>query len=224
MQPRSGGFSDEYRMMGDWRLTFQPAFAKGLGYQFVLQFDSDSYVMEPSKINLVHFMRSKTIWFANNHAFFYEVKGYMQGLPELTAFWIRTRRFNVKGPLYTKTRPANISGLHTIENAITALEPFWTGWPGRMLSGFFVVIDMHWWFDRWVSDFVELVVKTGAHIEHRWNELSVQSIIWDVFVPEAHSYSFSPVEEIHGGHSRLVEQLYMHCFGYLNTTNTTYGM
>lgn len=87
-----------------------------MGYQYVLQYDSDSFVVKPASVNLVHLLRSKNIWLANYPYFFDEVKdeehvficlssptrsssavtavqvlGYMIGLPELTAFWLKTR-------------------------------------------------------------------------------------------------------------------------------------
>lgn len=35
---------------------------------------------------------------------------------------------------------------------------------------------------RHIQDFVHLVIRTGAHLEMRWNELSVQSLIQHVGV------------------------------------------
>jgi hypothetical protein len=46
------------------------------------------------------------------------------------------------------------------------------------------------------QDYVQLVVRTGAHIEHRWNELSVQSMMWQVFVPPDKFHAFDPRTEV----------------------------
>jgi len=198
----TGGWDDDYRMMGDWRLTFMPAFAKELGYQYVLQYDSDSFVPRPAKVHLVQFLRDKKIWLANNHYFFNEHHSYFIGLPELTAFWLKTRGKKPVGCLFNYTRPSDMSGLKSMDGSISANDnPGWTGWQGRMMSGHFVAIDLEWWFDRWIQDYVQLVTRTGAHIEHRWNELSVLSMMWQVFVPEQHFHSFKE-SEIEGHHGR----------------------
>uniref|UniRef100_A0A7S0RAN4 Uncharacterized protein n=1 Tax=Chlamydomonas leiostraca TaxID=1034604 RepID=A0A7S0RAN4_9CHLO len=199
----SFGFEGEYRMMGDWRLTFQPAFAREMGYQYVLQYDSDSCIGRPAKINLVSFMRDNKLWLANNPWFFNELDGYFVGLPELTAFWLRTRGRKPVGCIFDYTRPHDLSGLMSMANGSSAGHnpEGWTGWQGYMLSGHFMVMDLDWWFDRYMQDYVQLVVRTGAHIEHRWNELSVQSMMWQVFVPEQHFHSFKE-SEIEGHHGR----------------------
>jgi hypothetical protein len=42
------------------------------------------------------------------------------------------------------------------------------GWVGRMVAGNFNIFSLDWWFSEDVQDFVHLVLRTGAHIEHRW--------------------------------------------------------
>lgn len=42
-----------------------------------------------------------------------------------------------------------------------------------------------------MQDFVHLVIRTAAHLEMRWNELSVQSLMWQVFIPNQNFYSFT---------------------------------
>jgi hypothetical protein len=44
-----------------------------MGYQYILQYDSDSYVTAPARINIVTFMRDRKLWLTNNHRFFNEV-------------------------------------------------------------------------------------------------------------------------------------------------------
>ena len=52
-----------------------------------------------------------------------------------------------------------------------------------------------------MQDYVQLVVRTGAHIEHRWNDLSVQSMLWQMFVPDQNFLTLDP-NNIQGGHGR----------------------
>jgi len=114
---------------------------------------------------------------------------YYVGLPELTAFWVRSRNREPVGCVYKYTRPPVLTGLISLTpiGNTTANGTFtdYEGWQGRMMCGYFLVIDMDFWHDRWILDYVQLVTRTGAHIEHRWNELSVQSMMWQVFVPDA---------------------------------------
>ncbi|KAG1653169.1 hypothetical protein FOA52_009014, partial [Chlamydomonas sp. UWO 241] len=37
-----------------------------------------------------------------------------------------------------------------------------------MVAGNFNIFSLDWWFSDDVQDFVQLVLRTGAHIEHRW--------------------------------------------------------
>ncbi|KAG1654358.1 hypothetical protein FOA52_011292 [Chlamydomonas sp. UWO 241] len=87
----SQGFSPEYRLMGQWRLAFSFPFARELGYKYMLQADTDTYVVEPIGYNLVVFLKLKDIWMTNRNTWFWEIYDFYKGLPELANFWLFTR-------------------------------------------------------------------------------------------------------------------------------------
>ena len=45
--------------MGQWRLLHQFRIMLHLGYQYVLQYDTDSHILSPIRFNLVNFMASE---------------------------------------------------------------------------------------------------------------------------------------------------------------------
>jgi len=214
----SPGFSKDYRLMGHWRLAFQHAFGAELGYEYIFQFDSDTFVNREIKYNLVEFMRKGGYWATNRNAYFYEVVDYFRGLPELANFWLVTRRgggcnhwnLNVVGPLWNKTYPASLPGLITPINCdksggqmIPQNKP-WEGWGGKCIAGHYTIWDLKFWFQEDVQDFVHLVLRTGAHIEHRWVDVTTMSIIIDMFVPPEKYHVFEDHDIGHGhGHRHL---------------------
>ena len=47
-----------------------------------------------------------------------------------------------------------------------------------------VIFRLEWWFSWEVQDFIQLVLHTGLHIEHRWNEQATQAMISHLFLSE----------------------------------------
>lgn len=47
------------------------------------------------------------------------------------------------GNLFQHTRPANISGMHTITTH-NGQDPAWTGWDGKLLPAHFLALDLNW--------------------------------------------------------------------------------
>ncbi len=198
------GFSHDYRKMGHFRLAFQFFFARDLGYKYLFQFDSDSYVNQPVKMNLVQHLREKDYWMTNKPFFFYEVQGYQVGLAEITRYWIATRKglkWQPPGELFEHCKPQNLDGLHTNP------EPCWwgfpnsTGWDGYMIAGNFNTFSIDFWFQEHVQDFIHLIVRSNGHIEQRWVDVSPQSMVWQMFVPKEKFHIWKD-EEIVSGHGR----------------------
>eukprot|EP00195_Chlamydomonas_chlamydogama_P007824 CAMPEP_0202893478 /NCGR_PEP_ID=MMETSP1392-20130828/3054_1 /ASSEMBLY_ACC=CAM_ASM_000868 /TAXON_ID=225041 /ORGANISM="Chlamydomonas chlamydogama, Strain SAG 11-48b" /LENGTH=325 /DNA_ID=CAMNT_0049577827 /DNA_START=372 /DNA_END=1349 /DNA_ORIENTATION=+ len=208
----SGGFSKEYRLMGHWRLAFQHSFCRALGYEYLFQFDSDTYVFSNVTYNLVDFMRTGDYWITNKNFFFYEVVDYFRGLPELANFWLVTRRgggcghwdLRVTGPLWNKTSPQGLPGLITpihCDKAGGQTIPHgqpWEGYAGKCIAGNYNIWSLKFWFQEDVQDFVHLVLRTGAHIEHRWVDVTTMSIIIDMFVPPEKFHIFTDHNIGHG--------------------------
>ena len=46
------------------------------------------------------------------------------------------------------------------------------------------VNSLDWWFSWEVQDFIQLVLRTGGHIEHRWVDVATQSMVRHLFCPD----------------------------------------
>ena len=187
------GFTHDYRRMGHFRLAFQFVFARDLGYKWLLQYDTDSYIMQPMKFNLVQHLVEKDYWMTNRNHFFHEVEGYSVGLPELTRYWIVTRygrNWKPIGDLFDHLKPQNLTGLST------------EGWDARNLAGHFNTFKLDFWFQEPVQDYVHVLLRSNGHVEQRWNELGPQSMMWQLFVPKDKFHVWEP-NEIASAHGRL---------------------
>ncbi|GAX77836.1 hypothetical protein CEUSTIGMA_g5278.t1 [Chlamydomonas eustigma] len=202
----SAGFSLEYRLMGHWRLAFSFPFARELGYKYLMQSDTDTYILEKIQYNLIDFMTEKDIWVSNYNWIQYEVRGYNMGLPEIAHYWMATRggmeglyvtadnastagKGFIKGPLFKHCRPADIHGLHTCSEYVCHGEK-WLGWDGEMFSGHYQIFKLDHWFSWEIQDFLQLVLQTGGHIEHRWVDISTQAMIRQMFTPDKNIHIF----------------------------------
>lgn len=168
--------------MGHWRLGFSFSFAKALGYKYSLQTDTDCYALEKITVDLVKEAREKNYSLTNKRHTFLETKGYYMGLPELAQYWITTRlpgmagtfftaenasKAGIKGPILKHCIPQDRSGLRTA-NTDWGGAAGRQGWDAECIAGHFSVFSLDWWFSWEVQDFVQLVLRTGGHIEHRW--------------------------------------------------------
>mmetsp|Transcript_39883 Transcript_39883/g.88648 ORF Transcript_39883/g.88648 Transcript_39883/m.88648 type:complete len:381 (+) Transcript_39883:198-1340(+) len=226
----SKGFSKDYRLMGHWRLAFQFAFARQLGYQYLFQFDSDTYVKSNIGYNLVDFMRQGGYWATNYWFYFYENLAFFQGLPELARFWLVTRRgggcngwdLRVAGPLWNHTHPPGLDGLYTpithCEGAASYAifqNKTWEGYSGWCIAGHYTIWDLEFWFQEDVQDFVHLVLRSGAHIEHRWVDVSTQSMIINMFIPPHKFHIFRDHTIGHGRNPQFSGVNMTTCMGLL---------
>jgi len=206
----SQGWPEEYRLMGHWRLGFQFPFVRQLGYSYMLQTDTDVYINMPIKVDLVKEARERRFFLTNRNFTFYEVRRYYKGLPELADYWLTSRtnldgahitaenasRAGIQGPIFRHCNPQDRSGLRTAPTR-DAQTPGWSGWDALCIAGHFSIFDLDWWFSWQVQDFVQLVLRTGGHIEHRWVDVSTQSMINHLFCPEANFHTH-PWDITHG--------------------------
>ncbi|KAG1655152.1 hypothetical protein FOA52_008357 [Chlamydomonas sp. UWO 241] len=215
----SGGFSHEYRLMGQWRLAFSFPFARELGYKYMLQADTDTFVTHPIKFNMVKHMKDNDLWVTNKPFTFFEGYQYYQGLPELASFWIITRKptsgnivnkdnaqgYGISADLFDTIYPHDITGLRSGEGEPgrnpetdpTARK----GWMAKLIAGNFNVFSIDWWFSHDVQDFMQLLLRTGAHIEHRWVDVATETMVRDLFCPLSHFHTYDPaLVQIDHGH------------------------
>ena len=178
--------------MGHWRLGFSFPFAKAMGYKYSLQTDTDAYPMDKITVDLVKEAKEKNYYLTNKNFKFFEGKGFYMGLPELAQYWITTRlpgmagtfftaenasKAGIKGPILKHCIPQDRSGLRTATTDWAGV-PGRQGWDAECIAGHFSVFSLDWWFSWEVQDFVQLVLRTGGHIEHRCS--SDDSLISDL--------------------------------------------
>ena len=179
-------FNDEYRRMGHWRLVFQMEFAAKLGYQYVLQLDDDSDFLQPLKTNLLEFMKQNSLDMATREIIASDVQDVTLGLAELTKYFLVVEKIQPTLLFAEDCFPQDISGLYTAGLG----GPQDGGYSTRFVYGNFVIISLDFWFQEPVQRFVRLVMRTGGHFRFRWNEQAVQSIVWQIFIPEKKMHVF----------------------------------
>lgn len=180
-------FGEDYRRMGHWRLAFQMEFALELGYKFVLQIDDDSAFLQPIEYNLIQYMASHDLKMAARNIIAHDEPDVTQGLAELAKFFLVSEGLQPKS-LFIECRPANISGLYT--SGVGGTQD--GGYSTKYIYGNFVIISLDFWFQEEVQRLVKLVLSTGGHFRHRWNEQQVQSLVWQIFLArdEFHLFDF----------------------------------
>jgi len=184
--------------MGQWRLVFALPFARRLGYEYMLQIDSDSYVAEPLGFNIIKLMAEKGAWMAWRHAV-QDWTGVCWGLPELARYHIVAERLHPEF-LYENCKPKDISGLFTAESTDAPADQ---GWNRLVPVGNFLVMNLQFWFRQDVQKFLKLVLSTGGYFRFRWNEQAVMAMVWHMFLNNTNVHQFSfPYE--HPGRSAAV--------------------
>ena len=151
--------SGDYRLMGLWRLDFAPRFASAVGHPSWLQIDDDLFMVgDPLTFDVVAAMRTHDV---GNYCdlCFRDAPFVSTGLPELTRYWLATRRASVVGPLFDHCLPPDESGLYN------AREGERGGWDRAQSAGHLFLYSTAWAMRDDVRDFVELVLRTGSAYE-----------------------------------------------------------
>lgn len=183
----SSEFSDDYRLMGHWRLVFPFKYMRALGHRYLNFIDDDFAMLEKPKYNIMQEMDNKKLAF-----------GYLRLLPDCyvsDALAELARYFIVSNGIdFNSTMLRDDTYSHTIEGLKTG------GWDCTVIYGYFVTISLDFWFRRDVQEFLHLALATGDHVVHRWNEQGVIGTIRQLFgTPEgemvytfAHSHEKDP--------------------------------
>jgi hypothetical protein len=151
-------FGMEYRLMGRWRLGYSFAFARALGYDFMLQLDDDSFLNTThAGGDLLELLRAHNASMATHSSSLQlEVPNAVIGLTQLVRFWYETRvssalvvgvsqvnaaRFRaVTGPLFQHFEPPNVEGLST------------GAWDHIIVQSNFLLVNLDFWFSDDVQD------------------------------------------------------------------------
>jgi hypothetical protein len=169
--------SEDYRIMGHWRLVFPFEFARHVGHTHLLFLDDDSRVLAPplgGSVNMLASLRDAGIDIAYRRL----VKDPMvgRGLAELARYFLVSNRLQPVGALFADCKPPSIEGLVSpLANG--------NGWRTTVVNGNFVFLSLDWWFTPDVQQFLALVLATGDHIRHRWNEQQVIGMLRLLFIP-----------------------------------------
>jgi len=183
-------FDLDYYLMGRWRLTFSMDFAREMGYPYHLQFDDDAMLNGMLAYDIVQKLRNGSVQMGVFSDVIGEVAHLTLGLPELTRYWLKIRKYSPQGPLLRHMRPSDMNGLSS------------DGWDRLYHPGYFVIISLDFWFQPEVQDYLTTVMRSGRDIEGRWQEQAVQNMMRLVFIPEERLLVMNDVDIGHDRHKR----------------------
>lgn len=183
-------FDIDYYLMGRWRLAFSLDFAKEMGYEYHLQFDDDAMLNANIPYNMISKFREKNTDVGFFSDFIGEVPHVVQGLTDLTYFWLKVSRYTPEGPILKHLRPPALSSLTT------------DGWDRMYHPGYFLAFSLSFYFRDDVQDYLTTILRSGKDIEGRWQEQSVMNMMGLLFVPEARTWVMQEVGIGHDRHRR----------------------
>lgn len=166
-------FSDSYRLMGQWRLTFPFKYAQQRGHKYLLFIDDDSFIRSKLPVDFITLLNSKNILMAYRHII--QDTDPAIGLAELARYFLVSNQLSPT-MLFNDCNPPNIHGVHTSNGTNTK------GWKCSVPNGNFLIISLDFWFRYDVQEFLSLVIATGDHVIHRWNEQLVIGMLRLLFV------------------------------------------
>ena len=151
--------SPSYYKMGLWRLTFSLAFIRARGYQYMLQMDDDTFILDNIDFNIVSYFRRKGVSMGVRRKVQVDLPAVVLGLAELTRFWMVTRNVTEPtGVLFDHLAPPSMEGLTS------------AGWDRHFHIGAFMIFDVDFWFQDTVQDYLSLVLATRAATQMRWQD------------------------------------------------------
>jgi hypothetical protein len=172
--------------MGRWRMTFAFDFVRAMGYEYMLQIDDDTFVLQPINFNIVQDFRSRRIAYAIRNRIVREEAVVVLGLPELVKYWMVTRNYlTPAGPLFENVFSGDLSGVNG------------EGWNRHIASASFMLFDVGFWFEPPVQNFLQLVYSTGGDLMQRWLEQEVINMIHLLFLPEERVHRFHQGIAVH---------------------------
>jgi predicted lactoylglutathione lyase len=146
-------------------------FARQMGYRFQLQVDDDAIMNVKTNEDIVKLMTNQKYDFAFHARITIEDERASEGITEFTNDWIAETGFSPVGDYYNSLEPSKNNDQIKV-------------WNRYSYFGYFVIINVRFWFREDVQSFVKRVVKSGKDIENRWQEQTVINIIRLLFVRE----------------------------------------
>jgi hypothetical protein len=187
-------FDIDYYLMGRWRLTFSLDFVKEMGYIYHLQFDDDAMINNKINYDIVQKLKKRKIQMAVSSKTADDLPSVLLGLPELTTFWLTTNSFRPIGTLNKHLKRQSLFRSPTELSSKT--------WDRMYHPGYFMIINVDFWFDKNVQSYLTTVLRSGKDIEGRWQEQGVMNMIRLVFIVENKLLVMNDVDI---GHDRRVK-------------------
>ena len=185
-------YSLNYHLMGHWRLTFAFDFIKHMNYQYMLQIDDDTFIIENINYNIVQKFSQNNLAYVYRNRLLQEEHVAVLGLAEIVKFWMVTRNYlHPQGPLYSHFRTNTLNNIENIDNIHSA------SWDRHIVGASFMLFDVDFWYCTAVQDFLELVYSTGAHLTQRWLEQGLINMIHLLFLSSEHVYVFPQLVAVH---------------------------
>ncbi|KAG2430897.1 hypothetical protein HXX76_009870 [Chlamydomonas incerta] len=200
-----GHWGKHYRLMGDWRLSFMPQFARDMGHRYVMQLDDDSYIVGKVEQNLVQQFDSRNISLGAQKLL-QDWPLVTWGLPELAKYFIMAHQLQPT-TLYSHCQPPGLDGLYSAldQQSLDAdpeavalgrlfpdkVVPRRGGWDRTILNGNCVMISLDFWFSSLVQRFVQLCRASGGSVMYRWNEQAVLGMVAQIFASQEQLLMFT---------------------------------
>ncbi|PNW83417.1 hypothetical protein CHLRE_05g243900v5 [Chlamydomonas reinhardtii] len=197
-----GHWNQNYRLMGDWRLSFMPRFARDMGHRYVLQMDDDSFIVGPVDRNLVQLFDRRRLALGVQKLV-RDPPLVTWGLPELAKYFILTHQVRPT-TLFQHCDPPGLRGLYSAldeklditPEALALGEMFEDvprsgGWDRTILNGNCVMISLDFWFSSLVQRFVQLCRASGGSVMYRWNEQAVLGMVAQIFASQEQLLMFT---------------------------------
>jgi hypothetical protein len=187
-------YSLDYYLMGRWRLAFSFDFIKAMGYAYSMQFDDDSILNAPVTYNIVDTCRKGGLYMAAFAHPLREVPGAVNGLPELTRYWLLVNNYTAPGTLFQHLGVHGHAGLTS------------DSWDRMIYRGNGLVTSTEYWFLPQVQAYLKMIITLGIDIEGRWQEQGVMNMMRLVFIPEE---KFKQLPGVDIGHNRRDKMNYV---------------
>lgn len=166
-------------LLSQWKLTFAPDLAKGLGFKFLMIVESDSMFMKSVDFNIVQHFSTGQIAFAYRHKTYKASEKSVAGLAELAKFWMITRNILAPpGTLYEHFNPSDIFHVDT------------ASWDRHIYQDPFVVINLDFWYEEPVQNFLHLVFTSGGELLRLWRSQAVFTMIRLLFLQDTQVHAF----------------------------------
>lgn len=138
--------------------------------------DHDAHPHSMISTNIIELMKRDDFVMAGPDLVVIDRSGALEGLAELTQFWLQTRKFQANPDFYH-----NHIQLTTEEKNAGLVYLDSDNWDHAVIPAFFNFISIPFWFREDVQDYLTAVLRSGADLTQRWLEQGPQNMIRQLF-------------------------------------------